>query len=229
MWERCFEKDGELLAHNYMYDGFSYEKGQVYLPPIKRLLATERGLCLGWWEGNDALVGAPVTKQASLSAEAPRHDVFTTPDGSCTCSDPIPLPTTTVVDFRLTLTENRFIKYSAGGFYLAETEQEGSAVLFDAYGACRIVHVKDGRICEEEDVIGFGSTAPYYTESGKTYGIRLLIKHGLFEIYVDGKYLQTFNNAHTPDATARPITGVAAIAERSGCTITDLTVYEMKE
>ena len=57
----------------------------------------------------------------------------------------------------------------------------------------------------------------------------MLIKHGLFEIYVDGKYLQTFNNAHTPDATARSITGIAAIAERSGCTITDLTVYEMKE
>ena len=37
MWERCFKKGTEILANNYMYDGYTYECGETYLPPLKKI------------------------------------------------------------------------------------------------------------------------------------------------------------------------------------------------
>ena len=73
---------------------------------------------------------------------------------------------------------------------LCNLEQE---IRFLEQLGCRMLHV---------DVIGFGSTAPYYVESGKAYDLRILSKNGMFEIYVNGLYLQTFNNAHTPEQSS---------------------------
>ena len=229
MWERCFKKDGQILCHNYSYDGYSYEKGCVYLPPIKRLIRTDEKLCLGWWEGNDQLYGERVAEAPLLTASRQRIDVFSEDTESCELSELLALPEDAVIECKLTLSPNRFTRYSAGGIYLSEGEGEGSAILFDTYGRVEIAHIKDRRIDSVEDTVGFGSCAPYYVESGKTYSLRIPVSHGMMEIYVDGLYLQTFNNAHTPDARSSPFLGMATVARREGCTLSDVVVYRMKK
>lgn len=228
MWERCFLKDGDTLAHNYVYDGYTYECGNVFLPPIKRLIQEGEKLCLTWWDGNSSLYGKIVKTTESLRAERPRHDVREEEDQCVEVSDLLSLPPSAILHARLTLSENKFTKYSSGGIYLAEDASSGSAILFDTYGACHIAHVKAGKIEAIEDTIGFGSTAPYHLQDGKTYDIRILCKNGFFEIYVNDRYLQTFNTAHTPTEQAKPIIGMGTIAKRSGCTLSDITIYEMK-
>jgi hypothetical protein len=54
-----------------------------------------------------------------------------------------------------------------------------------------------------------------------------LSRHGMFEIYVNDLYLQTFNNAHATDGYAKPLTGVGAISQRRGALLTDVRVYHM--
>ena len=227
MWERCFRVGDEVLCHNYMYDGHTYENGNVYLPPIKRLQKTDKSLCLAWWEGNHALYGKICQSVERLMAERPSCGVFISPKGEYAISECLSLPDSVVIECRLTLSENKFTEYSCGGLYLAEDEAEGSAILFDTYGKCEIVHVKDCQEIATEDVIGFGSTAPYYMEGGKTYDIRILSRHGMFEIYVNDLYLQTFNNAHATDGYAKPLTGIGAISQRRGALLTDVRVYHM--
>lgn len=229
MWERTFRKDGDILCHNYMYDGYTYEKGTVYLPPVKRLIKTEQSLCLAYWEGNNVLYGDLLATADRLNAEAPQHDIFAESDGICALSDPLPLPYAAVIDLELTLAKNRFTKYSAGGIYLAKNETEGSAILFDTYGKCEIAHVKERKIVTIEDTVGFGSVAPYDLECGKTYSIRIFTRNGLFEIYVNDRYLQTFNNAQTPESLSQAFTALGAIASRSGCTLSHVKIYEMRD
>ncbi|MBE7044755.1 MAG: hypothetical protein E7397_04445 [Ruminococcaceae bacterium] len=228
MWERCFEKDGQLLAHNYMYNGYSYECGDVYLPPIKKLQKTEEKLSLAWWDGNNAMYGGIVKTCDSLISESSSYSVFDDTKNQCDFSELLSIPNATIIEFNMTLSENTFTNYSQGGFFLAETETDGSAVLFDTYGKCEIVHIKDGKIQSVEDVIGFGSTAPYYITSGKTYSVRILAKNGLFELYVNDLYLQTFNNAHMPESLANAFLYFGAASVRNSCTLSNLRIYDMK-
>lgn len=228
MWERFFIKDGIYLAHNYMYDGYSYEKGNVYLPPLKQLKKTDQKLCLEWWNGNNTLYGDIYISYTSLIATSPECSVLSSETDECNFSEKIPLPENgTVIEAELTLAENSFTEYSKGGIYLAEDENSGSAILFDTYGKCEIAYIKDNQIKFIDDTIGFGSTAPYYLESGKTYSIRILSKGGMFEIYVDDLYLQTFNNAHTPESFSKAFTSFGAISCRNKCTLSNIKVYHM--
>lgn len=229
MWERCFEKDGEILAHNYTYDGFTYEKGNVYLPPIKKIEKKNDSLCLTWWSGNDIMYGRLFAEAECLTSDSHYCSVFEDTGDKCVFSEVITICDNAIIEFDITLEENSFTGYSCGGFYLAEDNESGSGVLFDTYGKCETVYVKNNKIHDVEDVISFGSTAPYDMQSGKTYHIRVLSKCGKFEVYVDDKYLQTFNNAHTPESTSTPFVAFGAISTRSECKLTNVKIYEMAE
>jgi len=61
LWARYCRTNDELLISSYMYDGHSYEKGQTWLPPLKKAVVDPgRHLRLGYWKGNDALKGKPI-------------------------------------------------------------------------------------------------------------------------------------------------------------------------
>ncbi len=228
MWERCFQKDGEYLAHNYMYNGHHYEQGDVFLPPIKRLAKSGERLYLKWWEGNDALIGDKLAEVDHLDAAAQALSATVTYETKYAFSDLIKIPSRAVIDLKLTLSQNGFTEYSSGGIFLSENGRKGTAIIFDTYGSAKIIYI-DGEnpvICE--DVISFGSAAPYYLEAGKTYSVRILTKDGMFEIYIDGEYLQTFNNAHFPDTLSVPFTAVGAVAERNGCILSQVEIKEMR-
>lgn len=228
MWERCFTRGSETLCHNYMYDGYTYEKGNVYLPPIKKMKKNEQSLCLAWWDGNNVLYGDPYQKAELLTVENASSCVFANTDVGLAFSELLPIADGAIIECELTLEKNKFTEYSSGGIYLAEEGNSGSAILFDTNGKCSIHHVKDFEICAVEDVIGFGSTAPYYVESGKTYNIRILSRNGMFEIYVNDLYLQTFNNAHTSGQLSSPIIGFGAVSQRRRTMLSNITVYQLK-
>ena len=228
MWERCFAHEGELLAHNYVYDGYTYEDGNVYLPPIKRLLPHGDSLRLAWWEGNEALRGELLCSCEELTATCPvRRDVFLTDiDELFFSEERLSLPPEgVVIEGSFTLPKNSFTRYSAGGIYLAEDEHNGTAILFDTYGKCEMLSIRDQKILCVDDTVGFGSTAPYAIESGRSYALRILSRHGIFEVYVDGVYMQTFNTSRARGERARPIVGAAAVALRNGCTLSSLRAY----
>ena len=228
IWERCFKVDGRYLANNYMYDGYTMEYGKVYLPPIKRVEKDEMGLHLEWWEKNDALYGRLFSKQGSLSCEAQAKSVLDDAPDKCEISEKLSLPDDAcVIDFDITLSENQFTRYSAGGFYLEKDENEGTAVIFDTYGRVDICRVKDGKIIKTEDSVGYGSCAPYYFEGNKTYRVKILQRLGMFEIYVDGRYLQTFNNAYERDMTSQAFKAFAALSLRRRCVVENIEIFEM--
>lgn len=226
MWERFFEYNGEYLAHNYSYDGYSYENGDVYLPPIKKLKKENDKLFLAWWENNDKLYRGLLKEKENLFAKAESISVFDD-DTKCELSEKIDIPDKCIIEFNLTLSKNTFTEYSKGGIYLGEDENTGTALLFDTYGKFEISYVKNKEIVFTDDTVGFGSTAPYYLASGKTYSVKILHNNGLFEIYVDNLYLQTFNNAHFKGDRSRAFNFISAAASRKECSIADIKIYGM--
>ena len=61
LWARPCRADGQLLASSYMYDGYGYRMGDVWLPPLKKFVVGDDGhLRLAYWKANEALQGTPV-------------------------------------------------------------------------------------------------------------------------------------------------------------------------
>lgn len=106
-------------------------------------------------------------------------------------------------------------------------KKQGTAVIFDTYGKCEILAVENGVKVVVDDVISFGSTAPYWLDSGRTYKIRVLIKDNMFEVYVDDKYLQTFNTTHFKDVNGKSIKGLAAASDRRECKLSNIRIYKL--
>lgn len=229
MWERFFEKDGDYLAHNYMYDGYSYEEGSVWLPPIKKLSRDNNGLFLQWWKGNERIYSSKYKEQSELVAENSDCGVFDSGDNNCSISEIVEINSESIVELTLEMQENKFTAYSSGGIYLSESENSGTAIIFDTFGKCEIVYIKDRKLILKDDVVGFGSAAPYWMEGGKKYSIRLLVKNGLFEIYVDDRYLQTFNTTHFKAIKGKTIKGIGCISLRRKCMLSDIKIYEMSK
>ena len=227
MWERCFKKDGELLAHNYMYDGYTYECGNVYLPPIKKLEKEGNRLYLKWWENNNLLKGELLSKTDCLSSQIGEIDIFDEEHNDCDISSGIFLPNSAFIEAKLTLETNKFTKYSYGGIYLGEDKTQGTAILFDTFGKCDIAYIKNGKIEKIEDTIGFGSCSIYHLADGETYDIRIITKDGMFEVYVNNIYLQTFNSAHFKEDISRPFKFISSISVRKGCTLTNVEVSNL--
>ena len=91
----------------------------------------------------------------------------------------------------------------------------------------KMAHIENRKIKSIEDTIGFGSTAPYCLECGKPYSIRILSRCGMFEIYVNDSYLQTFNNAHNDGDVSTPFKFFGAASVRKNCTLSDIKIYSM--
>ncbi|GEM_PF-5773310 len=226
MWQRCFEKDGEMLTCNYMYDGYTYEKGRSFLPPIKKLHEQNGSLYLGWWDGNDLLFAGKALTAHDLAVS----NVYPTildpePTEYRTVCSQLPLPAKAAIRFDFTLSDrDGFLCIPAAGIFLQETEDTGTAIVFDGYGKCEILYLQEGKAVLHEDVIAKGCAAFYLPTPGQTYHAKLLMNNGLFELYLNDRYVQTFNNAHYPGDTATAFCRLGAVALRGGCRMENITV-----
>jgi sucrose-6-phosphate hydrolase SacC (GH32 family) len=229
MWERCFEKDGELLAHNYMYDGYSYECGSSYLPPIKKVEKHGEGLRLRWWEENRLLYGQLLFEKQKISVSADMVNIFGDESKIFQFGDDsVSLPETAIIECKFKYQPRGFTKFPKAGILLLEKNGYGTALLFDAMGKFEIARTYEQKIEAIEDTVGYGSCAPYWIQSGEVYSIRILCRRGLFEIYVNDLYLQTFNNAHFSECLATPFEKFTLISVSGNAEMTDIAVYAME-
>ena len=66
LWARFCPTDTDLLVNGYMYDGYTYETGNTWLPPLKKAVVDAGGhLRLGYWQGNEAIKGTPANVDLS--------------------------------------------------------------------------------------------------------------------------------------------------------------------
>lgn len=229
MWERTFTDGEDVLAHNYMYRGPNYEYGLCHLPPIKKLVYENGGLCLKWWEKNEQARGALVGGAALLRAETQRRNVWQG-DAAPVVTQTQPVPDgAAFIEGVFTLEAGEtWTDVIRGGIYLEDAVGLGTAVLFDSCGKTQLCSLRDGAVLAVEDEIGYGCAAPYWLEIGKPYPLRIVTKDGLFEIYLGNRYLQTFNTAHLPGRDAAPVCRVGAVSLRGACRVENLRIYQMK-
>ncbi len=227
MWERAFACNDEMLAHNYMYDGYSYENGNSYLPPIKKLVIEDNTLCLKWWDNNNQAYGKLLKEVKSLKACNVCCDIRG--------EDAVPvidlydyiLSQAVIIEGTVTLKSGGWVDASKGGIYLEDEQGIGTAIVFSSVGKTEIYSIS-GENITLQDEIGYGSAVPYWISEDKPYNFRLLCKNGLFELYINDSYIQTFNTAHRKNIYAPNICRFGAVSFRGEGALNDIKIFEMK-
>lgn len=66
LWARFCTMENEQLVTSYMQQGYSYENGDTWMPPLKKAVVDKDGhLRLVYWPGNDLLMGQVVDLSAN--------------------------------------------------------------------------------------------------------------------------------------------------------------------
>lgn len=253
LWARYLTKRDELLFSSYMVDGYSYECGTTWLPPLKKVCATAGGgIAPRWWAGNEALKG----ERAAFSGKEFSAVPFLQSCGRAECGGAIALQThkqysslfrektdlfgvflKTPAPQKGMVLEGKVLLYndsprdiaSAAGFYLPETESSGTGILIGNCGYVRIGRLfsKDGEVCfsvEDESRTGICATTTRM-ETGKEHAFRLLAKENMFEIYLDDGLVQTFNTAHDPQTQPLCPAGIGFLVENGKARFSDLRMW----
>jgi hypothetical protein len=235
LWARFIRAQPDLLLNGYMYDGFTYECGQTYLPPIKKALIEDGHLRLGYWIGNDKLKGdswpidlkrvalafpkgtsesscrlidGGVEVEANPQVGSHSRSILRTdaPVAVAILDQPLETGRGLVLEgtIQVTTRDPRTVSPSIG-FYLEETESEGTAILLHAAGRTEIGKMTFNTTAEldVEDMIFPGCAAPAGIFPHVPHSFRLLLRKNMFELYLDDRLVQTFNTTHTPDTPGR--------------------------
>jgi len=231
IWARFCQTDRDVLVNGYMYDGFSYETGQTWLPPIKKAVLDEhQHLRLGYWPGNDVLKGTTIDLaragtelrlgQESVTSTSCGFQLSAQPEiGSSSSSARTNVPTSIVMlDVPLLIEQGVVVEGTLRansqnprtvapgiGFYLEETSDEGTAIVLEGLGLTRIGQATLSATAsfDWEDVTGPACATVTGIVPGKTYRFRLLLRKAMFELYLDDLLVQTFNTTHTPEKPGR--------------------------
>ena len=232
LWARfCDTPDGLLISNSYIYTGYSYEQGETWVPPVKRAKIDADGhLRLVYWEGNERVKGEelPLNPSRCEGAGAEVADgVLTLTAAPEVGSLSLPLhgkPWTLALspekfdpaagfviegEIECTCRDRRLVA-PAAGFYLEEAEGRGSAILLESQGITRIGRlIRDSGTGEafdcEEEILPY-CAAPAGIEPHCPHRFRLLVRLNLFELYLDDRFVQSFNTTHEP-GTIGTLTG----------------------
>jgi hypothetical protein len=259
MWARFIRAQPDMLINGYMYDGFTYECGDTYLPPIKKVLIDQGHLRLGYWKGNDNLKGTPwpmdlkrigltfpkapsectcrLTDQGIELEAAPHvhslsHAILrqTIPTAVAILDQPVDAGRGLVLEgtIRVTTRDPRTTTPSIG-FYLEETDHEGTAILLHACGRTEIGKMTLGQIAEfdGEDIIFPGCAAPAGIFPHVPHSFRLLLRKNMFEFYLDDRLVQTFNTTHYPDRPGLTPRRIGFLAQNGQGTFENLKAWSM--
>ena len=155
-------------------------------------------------------------------------DVFSPmPEQLVVSNEIVPLPSKAIIQCEFNYQQREFVKFPKAGISLSEQDGYASTLLFDGMGKFEIAITLNGKIEKIEDVVDFGSCSLYWLEGGKNYQVKILVNDGLFEIYVDDVYLQTFNNARLPQSTAKPFSHLSLVSLSGDAKLSNLEIYEM--
>jgi hypothetical protein len=216
-----------------MYDGYTYETGNTWLPPLKKALVDANGhLRLAYWAGNESLKGSlldgsggtctklfpssPDTacgvtvadRQIKLDAQPERNSILrvAVPTTVAIWDVPLDFERGVVIEGSLQATcHDRRLVAPSVGFFLEEEPNEGTAILLHSHGKTETGRLTLGSeatfLCEDE--IGPGCAAPAGIAPHGTHTFRLLVRRNMFELYLDDRFVQTFNTTHQPDRPGR--------------------------
>ncbi len=204
-WARA--KD-ELLISNYASFSFT-DKGRPVLLPLRKPVVDKDGhLRLGWWKGNEALKGKPFTlkkKTVKLKTQPKKSNyqiVY--------LSEEFDLDKGLVLEGRIKARPAASQQESndtaskakpAAGFVFEEGPGKSMAIqLGIGQGEDRETHIgrlqttAEGKMqFQSEDVTGGkGCATVTGIDSGKKHSFRLLVRRGMFELYIDDMLMQTY-------------------------------------
>jgi hypothetical protein len=214
--------NGELLVSNYA--SMTPEDRSPWLLPLRKPIIDQDGhLRLAWWPGNERLKDEYlVLNEKSLSL---RHADVTNAYKTIWLDTVCDLRTGAILEGTLCATVSG--ARPAAGLVFDEGNHQSMAVLLgigpregrethigrlvDADGDCRF---------SPEDVTGKYSATVTGLDAGREHGFRLLVRLGLFELYVDDRLMQTY--------AYRPATGKLGFVVRDAdLEVRDLTAWRM--
>jgi hypothetical protein len=213
-------KDGELLISNYV----SVPSG-TWMLPLRKAVFDDGHLRLGWWDDNKALKGTPVdpgrAKGALDSPVKPSiYDILW-------LDRAFDLKKGAVLEG--TVRAARASKSPSAGFVLEEAPAQSMVVCLGIGSpANRETHI--GRLhtlgdgaqrFESEDLTGKGCATVTGIEDGREHTFRLLLRHDVFELYIDDLLMQTY--------VYQPSRGkVGFLASSAQAVFDDLKAWEMR-
>jgi hypothetical protein len=253
----CRRSADEVLVNGYMYSGYSYETGECWLQPIKKAKVDRNDhLYLAYWEGNEALKGSPIEvdlnrceticgdpseTECGFDIECGRLEINARPECGLTFVNHVPKAVVVVdsYDFDAGIvvegtihatSSNRRLVSPTAGFYLEEKAGEGTAILLHGYGQTEIgkaIVANDAFTFHAEDTIGRGCAVPAGIVAREDHSFRLLAHRNMFELYLDDRYVQTFNTTHDPDAPGLIPLRLGFIAQNGRVLIENLKIWKM--
>lgn len=191
-------QDGEKLISNYISIEEEGTSQKTWLLPLRKAVVDPQGhLRLGWWQGNEALKGEQVKLQNSTIAvgQAGNGEDYQKVYLAWDCDHPQGL----ILEGTIRADQMASDGKPAAGFFFTETADKATAVLLgvgapeDRESHIGILETKDGvESFESLDVTGKGCATVTGIEGGKDYQFRLLIRSGIFELYINDLLMQTF-------------------------------------
>jgi len=202
-WARA---KGELLISNYV--SFPSDLYKPWMLPLRRPVVDKDGhLRLGWWKGNEALKGKPLTLEKNtveLNSRCKKShyqivylsEAFDLNKGIVLEGRIKARPAAPQRDSNDTASKAR----SAAGFVLDEGPKKSMAIqLGIGQPDGRETHIgrlettAEGKMqFQSEDVTGKGCATVTGIDNGKEHRFRLLVRRGMFELYIDDMLMQTY-------------------------------------
>ncbi|MCX6872779.1 MAG: GH32 C-terminal domain-containing protein [Verrucomicrobia bacterium] len=191
----------ELLISNYasMQHG---EKAPWMLPLRKPVVDKDGHLRMGWWKGNEALKGRPLTidnKKVMLNGEGKQgnYDVFYL-DETINAGQGIILEGS--LGARASAQGDKGTAKPVVGFVIEEKAGQATAIQLGIgkpegreTHIGRLITAPDGtRTFSSEDVTGKGCATVTGVEDGREHTFRLLCRKEMFELYIDDLLVQTY-------------------------------------
>jgi hypothetical protein len=230
-WARA--KD-ELLISNYA--SFASDKWRPSMLPLRKPVVDKDGhLRLGWWKGNEALKGKPLTLETNtveLNARGERshyqvvylNEAFDLHKGVVLEGRVKAGPAAAQGDSNDTNSKAK----PAAGFVFEEGQGKSMAIrLGIGQPEDRETHIgrlqttAEGKMqFQSEDVTGKGCATVTGIENGKEHRFRLLVRRGMFELYIDDMLMQTY--------VYKPSSGkVGFVAHNANVVFSDVRAWNM--
>lgn len=236
IWARMHDTGDEILAASYMNEGYSYEMGETWMPPVKLAQCDERGhLRLCWWPNNERIKGAvldsPCPEKIELAATehpATGADLF---DGSLEMIEQLlPVEQGVVIEFTLTLSSaDKRLTSPCAGIFLEEEPDSGTAIWMNAHGETSIgrMRTEGAWSFDPEDTLCLMTAAQAGIQREVPHTFRLLIRGVLFELYQDDVLVQTFNTTHSPDEKGKAPVRLGFLVRNGYMTVENLRMWSM--
>ncbi|MDR1902170.1 MAG: hypothetical protein LBQ88_07825 [Treponema sp.] len=236
LWARFVLGSSEVLVNSYMQQGFSYECGDTWLPPLKKAEVDQSGhLRLMYWPGNDRLIGRErPLKNSEFTIQAREYNSLGYDPGEINfvlCPEQIDAENGVVITgFIEAASSDMRCTAPSAGILLEEAEGLGTFIWLHGYGLTEIGYGEFGGKYSftVEDFVGPGCAAPAGLIPAKKHHFRILIRKNMYEFYLDDFHIDLFNTTHFPDKPGIAPRRIGFLIKNGTGKVTDLKINTME-